>query len=251
MDPAGDGKAFAFVHPSGKDDSGLVGGGQVAIIRPIRPEEDSAAVGLLAIGMAENPLHLRVFGMEAERRLRRLRGLFELLLRHLRQNGDLLGAFDAGDRMTGVLGLIRPGLCRPALSVRLQMGATILARMPPGVVWRVRRWLITWERLEPARPHWHFGPLAVAPEQRRQGIASRLMEAGCGIVDAAGLAPAWLETDLEANARFYRRFGFAVARRQPVLGVDNWFMIREAGRSRMAGDRAATGITGSPVRGNR
>jgi len=37
----------------------------------------------------------------------------------------------------------------------------------------------------------------------------------------------YLETDKEANVRLYRRGGFRLIDQQPVLGVTNYFMLRE------------------------
>ncbi len=57
-------------------------------------------------------------------------------------------------------------------------------------------------------------------------------------------ATAWLETDLEINAGFYRTLGFVLVSKKPVLGVPTWFMSRApAGRrnflaSGHAGSRA-------------
>lgn len=39
-------------------------------------------------------------------------------------------------------------------------------------------------------------------------------------------APAYLETDLAINVTFYETLGFKVVRRQTILGVQNWFMVR-------------------------
>ena len=42
-------------------------------------------------------------------------------------------------------------------------------------------------------------------------------------------AVGYLETDKEVNVAFYERFGFRVVERQVVIGVPNWFMLREPG----------------------
>jgi len=38
---------------------------------------------------------------------------------------------------------------------------------------------------------------------------------------------AYLETEREANASFYERFGFRVIGEASILGVDNWLMWRD------------------------
>lgn len=208
-------------------------------IEPLAADDCAHAAGLLACVMADNPLHVRVFGAGEARRQRRLQHLFGALLGHVLSHGQILGAFDpvapnaspgCRGRLVGVLGLIRPGECRPGMFARLRLGTRIIARMPPGTGWQVWRWLSAWERDHPQFPHWHIGPLGVAVESRHQGIATRLMQEACSMIDTAPPAPAWLETDLADNARFYQRFGFITVRRQTVLDVENWFMIREPHR---------------------
>jgi hypothetical protein len=38
----------------------------------------------------------------------------------------------------------------------------------------------------------------------------------------------YLETDKPENVTFYKRFGFEVVDEHPVLGIKNWFMLRDA-----------------------
>jgi GNAT superfamily N-acetyltransferase len=92
---------------------------------------------------------------------------------------------------------------------------------------RLARWISTWAKHDPDRPHSHFGPLAVDLDLQGQGIGSMLLRAYCSQVDNAGL-PAYLETDKAENVRLYERFGFVVTDEADVIGVKNWFMTREA-----------------------
>lgn len=193
-------------------------------IREVPAGEQDAAVALLAAGMRDNPLHVRVFGADRNARERRLRRLLAPMLGHVRQNGRVFGAYSEG-RLIGVLGLMGPGRCRPGRIDRLRIGARIAAGNRPRILLRIYRWLRIWERSEPGFLHFHLGPLAVAAPCRRRGIGSRLMMAACAAMDADG-APAWLETDLAVNVDFYQRFGFATVSMKPVLGVPNWFMSR-------------------------
>ncbi len=55
------------------------------------------------------------------------------------------------------------------------------------------------------------------------------MQVFCAQIDAAH-EDAYLETDKTINARFYERFGFKVVGEQEVLGVTNYFMLRQAER---------------------
>lgn len=195
-------------------------------IREIAEHEARAAIALLAAAMRENPLHVRAFGSDPGLREQRLGRFLAPLLAHVQQNGTVLGAF-AGGRLAGILGLINPGRCRPGMVSMFRIGAGIAVRVDPLTLARIYRWLRIWERAEPRYPHYHIGPLAVAAPYRRRGIGSRLMVAGCEVM-GRNPAPAWLETDLEINVAFYKRFGFTLSASLPVLGVPNWFMGRPA-----------------------
>lgn len=193
-------------------------------IKELAPGELHAASTILAHGMCENPLHIRVFGGTHDRRRQRLSQLLDLLITHVHANGNVLGAYMQGE-LIGVLGMIRPGRCRPTLRARLRFGLVLLTSVPPTVLLRIHRWLSAWEHHDPSEPHWHIGPLAVLPAYRRRGIGRHLMMTCCQRMDARAAA-AWLETDLEINVTFYQTLGFVVVKQERVLGVPNWFMRR-------------------------
>ena len=193
-------------------------------IKSLTPGDLHAAAAILAHSMCENPLHVRVFGGTFDQRRQRLSRFLNLLVPYVHANGNVLGAYVQGE-LTGVLGMIKPGRCRPPLLARLRFGLVLLTCVPPLVLLRIHRWLSVWERHDPLEPHWHIGPLAVIPAYRRRGIGRRLMVECCQRMDALAAA-AWLETDLQINAAFYQTLGFVVVKQEPVLGVTNWFMSR-------------------------
>ena len=207
-------------------------------IRILTPGELSAAAAVLARGMHDNPLHVKVFGAGPGHRARRLSRFLGHLAAHVQSNGDLLGAFVGGE-LVGVLGMMEPGRCRPAPMDMLRLAHAIMAGNSPATVLRIARWLSAWARNDPADPHWHIGPFAVSPAYRRRGIGRRLMMRCCARLDALA-ATAWLETDLASNAGFYETLGFVVTRHEPVLGVPNWFMLRPASR------RSPVDLTAAP-----
>lgn len=193
-------------------------------IRVISPGKLDVAARLLAHAMLNNPLHIEIFGSDSEQRERRLLRFFGLVLPYVQANGEILGAYIQGE-LTGVLGMIKPGRCRPTWADKLWIGPLIAASNPPAVTLRIVQWLMAWSRNDSTVPHWHIGPLAVLPAYRRRGIARRLMTHCCQCMDALG-AVACLETDLEVNVGFYQTLGFAVRKQVDVLGVPNWFMCR-------------------------
>lgn len=193
-------------------------------LRALTPDELGAATAVLTHGMLNNPLHVQVFGADPVHRERRLSRFLGPLVGYVHSNGMVMGAF-AREEMIGVLGMIAPGHCRPGPIDRLRIALAILTSAPPTILLRIHLWLAAWARNDPNEPHWHIGPLAVLAEYRRRGVGRHLMQYCCQHLDTLE-ATAWLETDLEINAGFYRGFGFEVVRKEPVLGVPTWFMSR-------------------------
>jgi ribosomal protein S18 acetylase RimI-like enzyme len=210
--------------------------GRIIDIRALTPDELHAAAGVLAQGMRDNPMHMKVFGTDPDHRERRLLRFLGHLVAYVHSHGSVSGAYVHG-KLVGVLGMMRPGGCRPSLVDTLRIASVIVASNPSAGVLRILRWLATWARNDPAWPHWHIGPLAVRPAYRRRGIGRRLMTDCCQRMDALA-ATAYLETDLAINVAFYETLGFVVIRQKVVLGVPNWFMSRPA--SSMPVDPAAS-----------
>jgi hypothetical protein len=52
-----------------------------------------------------------------------------------------------------------------------------------------------------------------------------MLERFCAMMDSEG-ALAYLETDSEANARLYEKFGFETVETAPILSVPMWFQLR-------------------------
>lgn len=193
-------------------------------IKALELDESHAAAALLAHGMRDNPMHVKVFGTDPDHRERRLLRFFGHLVAYVHSNGSVLGAYVHGE-LIGVLGMMEPGGCRPALMDALRFASVIVASNSPAGVLRILRWLAAWARNDSADPHWHIGPMAVRPAHRRRGIGRRLMTHCCQRMDALA-ATAYLETDLAINVDFYETLGFLVVKHELVLGMPNWFMSR-------------------------
>jgi ribosomal protein S18 acetylase RimI-like enzyme len=204
-------------------------------VRDLRPDEIAAAVGVLARGMRDNPLHVAAYGQDPERRLRCharvMAGLFRVFAKQ-----EPIGAF-ADSVLIGVTGAAPAGACQPTLVQRLRM-LPDLAGLGVRTFVRVASWLDAWTKHDPARPHVHLGPLAVDTHLQGRGIGTAIMAEHCRRLDEAGQA-GYLETDKPENVRFYERFGYEVTEEATVIGVPNWFMWRPgAQRSSTASSRA-------------
>ncbi|WP_417617301.1 GNAT family N-acetyltransferase [Oceanisphaera sp.] len=189
-------------------------------LQPLSAQDLSAAARLCALAMCDNPLHIKVFGPGAVKRQRRLTRLFTGLLPYIARKGELMGAYADG-QLVGVLGRLRPGLCQPSWRDVLTLTPALLSSNSPLGLIKTLRWLASWARLDPAEPHWHLGPLAVAPHWQRQGMGRLLMKHA--IKDAAGVG-LYLETDKLSNMHFYQRLGFKITATPTLLATPTWLM---------------------------
>jgi ribosomal protein S18 acetylase RimI-like enzyme len=181
-----------------------------------------AAVGVLARGMRDNPIHVAVFGDDPDSRLTALTRLFRA---QMPMQSQPLEAVRDGEAV-GVCGLAPPGECLGDL-FRSFGGEVPPLSEDPGEQARIAEWLTAWASRDPAEVrHWHLGPIAADAHLQRQGIGSVMMEEFCRRVDEAGDA-AYLETDKDENVSFYMRFGFTIVAAATVLGTQSWFMQRE------------------------
>lgn len=194
------------------------------ILRDLAEDELPAAAAVLGDGMRDNPLHLRVFGNDPAVRERALTRLFGSALRRVRAKGAVEGAFEEG-RLVGVCGRIRPGDCRIGFGEKLRFLPSLLAANPLPAVLRILSWAGAWTDEDPDAAHWHLGPVGVPRSLQGRGIGRELMKSFCGRMDAERSA-AYLETDKDANVRFYEKSGFAVVSRRDVVGAPCWFMTR-------------------------
>ena len=210
-------------------------------VRDLRPDESAAAVALLARGMADNPLNVAAYGDRSEQGLKRM---FAARFRVFGSARDLV-AVENGV-LVGVAGSLPAGTCQATALQRVRFLPAIIA-IGPSTAKRVVRWLAAWAEQDPITPHSHLGPVAVEPELRGLGVGSALMREYCRRLDETGEA-SYLETDKAENVPFYERHGYAVIAEADVLGVRNWFMLREpadhAVRSAVVGETRAPRIAG-------
>src|SRR5689334_14810368 len=142
-------------------------------VRELNEADLRSAVGIVARGMRDNPLHIAALGNDANQRINRLTGMFSVALPLVLSKGVLLGAFD-GETLVGIAGMLAPGQCQPTMMEKL----TLAPRIVPGVGFeaavRVRSWLDQWARYDLPQPHWHLGPVSVDAHLQGTGIGTRL-----------------------------------------------------------------------------
>jgi ribosomal protein S18 acetylase RimI-like enzyme len=192
-------------------------------VAPLTADRVDEAVGVLSRGMRDNPIDIAAFGADPHRRERCLRRLFAGLFGTMSSQQPLC-ALD-GEALVGVTGVAPPGSCQPTFGERARIAPSILSAGPRSAL-HVLRWTSAWAQRDPKEPHVHLGPLAVEPRLQGQGIGSRILVEHCGRLDEEGQI-GYLETDKAENVVLYERFGYRVVGEAQIIGVPNWFMLRE------------------------
>jgi ribosomal protein S18 acetylase RimI-like enzyme len=195
-------------------------------LRELALHEIPSAAGVLSRGMRDNPIHIQVFGEDARQRERALRLMFVPVLRQQMRKGVVLGAFISGE-LAGVTGMVPPKHCQPTVAEKVTVLPALIRGGGLRSFWRILEWVGDWSRHDAAISHWHLGPIAVDRALQGMRIGSALLGEICRRIDGHRSA-GYLETDKPGNVIFYKRFGFYVVDEHPVLGIMNWFMVRNA-----------------------
>ena len=180
------------------------------------------AAGVLGRAFRDNPIVIAVQGDNPLRRMRsgeRVFGSFVALM----EQPPLAAC--RGDWIVGICGMAPPGTCQAPLLKQLRFLPAVL-RDGPMAALRTLRVMSEWKQRDPVDRHWHLGPVGVEPGLQGMAVGSQMMERFCARMDVEG-EMAYLETDKPENVRFYEKVGFVTVEQAEVLGVPNWFMLRD------------------------
>ena len=180
-----------------------------------RDIQESAKV--LSLAMLNNPLHIAVFQGNGENERLEIESMFFELL------NTLPGIVFLAKESKKIIGVMRMKSC---VGGKTESESKEL-KDEKDVNFRKSIWQREWSNRDPEEQHWHLGPIGVLPSYRRLGIGSKLMGRFCKEVDNCS-AKAYLETDLDENVRFYKRFGFEVISDSDILQVNNRYMLRDS-----------------------
>ena len=173
----------------------------------ITPDSLDNAINLCAAAFMTDPLYVTA-APDAEGRKRLVRSLTELFLRYGMRFGMTYrtsGPFD------GLAVWLSPEERDIAWGKAIRIGALKLPfRTRPSDLLR----LVAVDNIatcvhikDVPDPHWYLLMLAVAPEKRGRGIASKLMKPFLAALEERGES-AYLETQNPDNVGIYRHFGF-------------------------------------------
>ena len=193
-------------------------------IQALNRSDLPAAVAVCAQAMNDNPIHIKVFGADPVLRERRLQRLFPTLLNYVYRKGSLYGTF-VDNQLIGVLGMLPPYTCTPSFMDLVRFTPRLLTASNPLGSLRLIIWLGTWAKIDPATPHWHLGPLAIAPKWQHQGVGTQMIDFALSTCTEGAL---YLETDKQSNVELYERFGFTTVATPVILSTPSWVMMRSA-----------------------
>ena len=171
---------------------------------------------VLSIAMLNNPHHIGVFlGNGEDERLKIEKMFFELL-------DNLPGIVFLAKKNAKIIGVMRMKSC-----IGKPIGDPDLIEDEKDINWRKYVWFKEWAEHDPVEQHWHLGPVGVLPPYRGMGVGTALMKRFCSEVDNCS-AKAYLETDLDENVRFYKKFGFERISESLIFNVANRYMLRDS-----------------------
>lgn len=191
-------------------------------VSPLDRADLAEAAALLGRGMADNPIHVAVYGGDESHRAR---AHARVMRTHLARSAGLqVEVMSQAGALTGLAASLAPGRCQPGPMSQLRLLGTATT-LGVGTASRLVSWRHGWAIHDLVEPHVHLGPIAVDRHLRGRGMGSLLLLRHVGRLDSVGMV-GYLETDRPGAVGFYRRFGYAVVAETVVLGVRTWFMRR-------------------------
>lgn len=221
-------------------------------VRPLPRAAAEVGAEVLARAFRDNPLTRVLFPRGGPaRRFRATRAGLSALVPVAIERATVLAAWREG-RPVGILIGLGPGqwpLPAPPLPAQLRA----LAGQGLRATWRLAELSDRLARVHPQVPHGYLAALGVEPAARGRGAGRELLSRWLELTRGLGV-PSYLETDREANLRFYRAAGFDVVGSLAFRGVSIWRMDRPADAPPAArvvplapgGPEAAAGDPGAP-----
>lgn len=190
-------------------------------IENIKPSEYKEAAILLSKAFIRTPFSAYVAGGADEKARRNLETGFRGMIQ--KKSGQVVVAKD-GNQIIGVMRMVEWPQCQNSIPRWFELLLPLI--FARKAILRLLKFRSIWGKHDPQKPHWHIDPLGVLPERQGQGIGSLLLTYFCEHIDKLGM-PAYHETDVEANVRLYKRFGYEIIEEEPIFSFNNWFMWRD------------------------
>lgn len=222
----------------------------VTAVVPLRPERAAQAGAVLARAFHDDPIQVALYPDPTRRAAILPRAFAATIRAALASGGHVTTTADTA--ATAVWS--PPGTVISTLAVLRAYGFDLprtMLQMPLRTIPAMLSFFATIARrrkVHVPESHWYLAALGVEPARQGQGLGTRLVREGLDRADADH-ARAYLETETEANVRFYRAQGFQVVETLTTgFGVPLWLMARDPGSKASPGRSAsvARGGDGTP-----
>lgn len=194
------------------------------VIEKLRTEDMDETASIFALAFKQNPNMKAIWDDPGTAKA--LHAVEEIMkIAKLKKKYSNVFVAKTGNKIVGAVNYAMWPHCQPTKVEKLVMLPKLLSscgiKLPRAV-----NVLSSWEKYDPAKPHYHIGPLAVLPEYQGKGIGSRLLRHCMDIADKAAV-PCYLETDASINLPLYERHGFFIMKEVPVYNFPTWLMWRD------------------------
>jgi ribosomal protein S18 acetylase RimI-like enzyme len=204
--------------------------GQWEKLYKVQQKEAARAGAVLADAFQHDPVWNSVFTEDME--IRRRRFAFETPVRYCLKYGKV---YATSENLEGIAAWVPGRVSEMTLWRMIQSGA-IASGMKMGT--RVgRRMAPIFRPIERdrkahmrGRPFLYLQVIGVASAHQGRGLGGQLLRAIIAESEEAGI-PLYLETETEANVRWYEGHGFRTLTQitLPLIGLPMWEMVREPG----------------------
>jgi ribosomal protein S18 acetylase RimI-like enzyme len=192
------------------------------LIEALSPKTRTAAAHLISRATLSNPVSVALWcGKSEAHRLRMERLYHDINLGHPHNQGLVARL---GDQIVGACNWIAWPHCQISIRQSLRFIPYVFTTLQSATL-RAIRLYTTWARFDPQEPHWHLDMIGVLPEAQGQGVADRLLQHLCGLLDQENI-PAHTETAFPWFVDVHQHLGFEVTAETQVLGIKTWILWR-------------------------
>ncbi|RKS73708.1 acetyltransferase (GNAT) family protein [Actinomadura pelletieri DSM 43383] len=200
------------------------------VVRSAGAGDAAAIAAVLGRAFYDDPLWSWLVPDDATR-VRRLTGLFEVMLRRVHLPTGGTESVGRGARTEAAALWAPPDRWRVPVRVQVAQAVPLIRafglRTPASL-----RTLGEVEKHHPREPHWYLAVIGTDPPAQGDGLGTALLRSRLDRCDAEGI-PAYLESSKERNVPYYERFGFRVTRELALSGKGAppiWLMWRDPGQ---------------------
>jgi ribosomal protein S18 acetylase RimI-like enzyme len=195
------------------------------------PDQDRAAAAMLGRAFVDDPSICAVVGdYSPDERIRRMTGLFEVILGVHRRGGQPVIGVIAEGMVAGaaiVEQVKHPAGAIAAVAAGLPFLPALLRALGPQGVRRAITALDELTRNRPPEPHLYLNVLGVEPAMQRRHFGVAMLD--ClrdQVAMRSDLVGVYLETATEANVAYYTKAGYETIGEMRLLGVRVWRMLQ-------------------------